>query len=85
MRQRLSPWDTIVCVILGTPAADGELPSDRATAVAFGSFEIFGATLSSTRDWSGPELGSISPTATTTFCLDVACFPSGCLDLNVNS
>jgi hypothetical protein len=35
----------------------------------------------SARDRTAPELDSTSASATTTLCLDVACLPSGCLDL----
>src|SRR6266567_3585407 len=99
MRQRLSPRDTTVLAVLGTTTADGESPSDKAAAVARGgceraiscrpaawvTAERFGATASSARDRSAPKLGLKSPSATATLCLDIACLPPGCLDLNVRS
>jgi hypothetical protein len=47
----------------------------------------FCGTLNGTaaRDRTAPELASNLASATTTLCFDVACLPSGCLDLNVSS
>src|SRR5882724_9234983 len=39
----------------------------------------------SARYWSAPGLDSSSASATATRCLDIACLPSGCCDLNVSS
>src|SRR5437870_1031817 len=99
MRQRLSPRDTTALAVFGTTTADGESPSVREVAVArdgcetamscrpaaWATAERFAATVSSARDRSAPKLGSKSASATATLCLDIACLPPGCLDLNVRS
>src|ERR1035437_9814845 len=91
MRQRLSPRETIVVAILDTTTADDDPPFDSGVAAVACGGRRFATAVSGTsngtsaRDLTAPELDSTSSNATTTLCLDVACLPSGCLDLNVRS
>src|ERR1700730_10635564 len=97
MRQRLSPRDTTVVANLGATAADDESLSDGGAAVAICCCDTgmscrfaickgeAAARATPARDPTGLEPGSTSSTATDTFCLEVACLPSGRVDLNVSS
>src|SRR5450759_5257896 len=86
MRQRLSPRDTTVVAILGWEGwCAWEDPSARSSTERFATTVSGTSNGTAARDRTTPELDSTSASATTTFCLDVACLPSACLDLNVSS